>query len=83
MGSEMCIRDRTETLALAKLACDVDDEVPHAEVFRWISWLIDHRAEYRPGGPERPARFATGLPLMVLACVLARTPDVPLPPLPD
>jgi uncharacterized protein len=82
LGQGFVGQEPTETLALAKLACDVDDEVPHAEVFRWISWLIDNRAEYRPGGPERPARFATGLPLMVLACVLARTPDVPLPPLP-
>ena len=47
------------------------------------SSLIDDRGDYRPGGPERPARFATGLPLMVLAAMLARTPDVPLPPLPD
>ena len=83
LGQGFVGQEPAETLALAKLACDVDDEVPHAEVFRWISWLIDNRAEYRPGGPERPARFATGLPLMVLACVLARTPDVPLPPLPD
>ena len=55
----------------------------NTRIGRWLSWLINNRAEYRPGGPERPARFATGLPLMVLACVLARTPDVPLPPLPD
>ena len=59
------------------------DDAPQAEVCRWIVALIEKRAEYRPGGPERPARFATGLPLMVLAATLARTPDVPLPPLPD
>jgi predicted TIM-barrel fold metal-dependent hydrolase len=82
LGQGFVGQEPAEMLALAKLACDVGDDVPHAAVHRWISWLIDNRAHYRPGGPERPARFATGLPLIVLACVLARTADVPLPPLP-
>jgi predicted TIM-barrel fold metal-dependent hydrolase len=68
-----------ETLALAALACEVSDDDPHAEVCRWIGTLIERRAEYVPRGPARPARFAPGLPVMVLAATLARTPDVPLP----
>ncbi|MBN1528733.1 MAG: amidohydrolase family protein [Thermoleophilaceae bacterium] len=83
LGQGFVGHEPAETLALARLACDVGDGVPHAEVFRWIDWLIENRALYDPGGPERPARFASGLPLIVLASVLARTPDVPLPPLPD
>ena len=73
----------TETLALAQLACDVGDEAPQAEVCRWISWLIDERAEYRPGGPERPARFAPGLPLMVLAACSRARPTCRCRRLPD
>jgi predicted TIM-barrel fold metal-dependent hydrolase len=83
LGQGFVGQEPAETLALAKLACDVGDDAPQAEVCRWIVSLIDKRDQYRPGGPERPARFASGLPLMVLAAVLARTPDVPLPPLPD
>jgi uncharacterized protein len=69
----------TETLALATLACDVGDDAPQAAICAWIVALIEGRADYQPGGPERPARFASGLPLMVLAATLARTPDVPVP----
>jgi predicted TIM-barrel fold metal-dependent hydrolase len=71
----------TETLALATLACDVGEDAPQAGLCAWIAALIEERADYRPGGPERPARFAPGLPLLVLAATLARTPDVPVPDL--
>ena len=72
----------TETLALATLACDVGDDAPQADICAWILALIEERADYQPGGPERPSRFAPGLPLLVLAATLARTPDVPVPPRP-
>ena len=68
-----------EMLALATLACDVGDDAPQAGVCHWIVTLIEQRASYTLGGPERPPRFAPGLPLLVLAATLARTPDVPLP----
>jgi predicted TIM-barrel fold metal-dependent hydrolase len=71
--------DPVENLALASLACAVDDDEPHAHLCRWIVSLIERRAEYVPGGPKRPPRFAPGLPMVVLASTLARTPDVPLP----
>ena len=45
-------------LALATLACDVDDDAPQAGVCRWIVWLIEQRAEYRPGGPGAAARVS-------------------------
>ena len=70
-----------ETLALATLACDVGADAPQAKLCEWIVAVIEERADYLPGGPERPARFAPGLPLMVLATTLARTPDVPVPDL--
>ncbi len=71
--------DPVENLALASLACAVDDDEPQAHLCRWIVSLIDRRADYVPGGPERPPRFAPGLPMLALAAALARTPDVPLP----
>ena len=66
----------SETLELAQLACEVGDDAPQSEVCRSIVALIEARASYGGGGPRR---FAPGLPLIVVAAVLARTPDVPLP----
>jgi hypothetical protein len=71
--------DPLETLALARLACDVGDDAPHAAVHRGIVSLLDARAAYDPTGDGRPTRFAPGLHLIVAAATLARTPDVPLP----
>jgi uncharacterized protein len=69
----------TETLALAALACDVGDEVEHAPIYTAIMSLLEARASYDPTGDGRPSRFAPGLHLIIVAAVLARTPDVPLP----
>lgn len=68
-----------ETLALARLACDVGDEAPQSEVCRWIVELLDQRERYSPEGDGRPTRFAPGLHFMVAALGIVRTPDVPLP----
>ena len=68
-----------ETLALAALACGVDDKVPHAPLYRAIMALLEARATYDPTSDGRPSRFAPGLHLIVVAAGLARTPDVPLP----
>jgi uncharacterized protein len=68
-----------ETLALAALACDVGDEVEHAPIYTAITSLLEARANYDPTGDGRPSRFAPGLHLIIVAAVLARTPDVPLP----
>ena len=54
MGQMFTGVDAVENLALASLACAVDDAEPQAHLCRWIVSLIDHRAEYLPGGPERP-----------------------------
>jgi hypothetical protein len=82
VGQAFVGTDPVETLALATLACDVGDDAPQAAVCAWIAALIEHRTDYLPGGPERPSRFAPGLPPLVLALALARTPDVALPALP-
>jgi hypothetical protein len=69
----------TEALALALLACDVGEDAPHAPLCALVASLIRASADYRAPGPPRPERLRPGLPLVVLAAALARTPDVPLP----
>jgi uncharacterized protein len=71
--------DPHESLALARLACDVGGDVPHAPVFESIVSLLDARAAYDRTGDGRPRRFAPGVHLIIAAAALARTPDVPLP----
>jgi uncharacterized protein len=69
----------TETIALVRLACDVGDEAPQADVCRWVLALLDARDSYSPEGDGRPARFAPGLHFLVAALGIVRTPSVPLP----
>jgi hypothetical protein len=71
--------DPQETLALARLACDVGADAPHADVHESIVSLLDARASYDGHGDGRPGRFAPGVHLIVMAAALARTPDVALP----
>ncbi len=47
--------DPVENLALASLACAVDDDEPQAHLCRWIVSLIERRADYVPGGPRAAA----------------------------
>jgi hypothetical protein len=70
----------TEVLALAALACEVGDDAPQAPVCRSILALLEEHAEWTDDGPGRPSRLAPGIHLIVMAAVVARTPDVPLPP---
>ncbi len=69
-----------EALALAALACEVGDDAPQAPVCRSILALLEEHAQWTDDGPGRPSRLAPGLHLIVMAAVVARTPDVPLPP---
>lgn len=69
----------TETLQLAGLACEVGEEAAQAEACRMVLRLIEERSRYPAGIDGRPARFAPGLHLIVLAACVTRTPDAPLP----
>jgi predicted TIM-barrel fold metal-dependent hydrolase len=74
--------DPDEPLALARLACAVGDDGPHAEVCAAVLEQLDlFREHLAPPPPGRPipvaGRFVVG------ALTIARTPDVPLPPRPD
>jgi hypothetical protein len=71
--------DPQETLALARLACDVGPEAPQTPVCEAVLMLLDAREVYEGGSDGRPSRYAPGIHLIVLAATLARTPDVKLP----
>jgi uncharacterized protein len=64
-----------EMLALARLACDVPDEIDDAPVFAAILGLMDVHDELHASDPEDRRRLA----LLILALTTARTPEVPVP----
>lgn len=66
-----------EMIALARLACDVPDEIDDAPVFAAIRRLMDIHDEIRAESPDDRRRLA----FLILALTVARTPDVPVPAL--
>jgi predicted TIM-barrel fold metal-dependent hydrolase len=71
--------DPTEMLALARLACDVPDEIDDAPVFEAIRWLLNAYELCAAEEPEgRRART-----FLILAATVAGTPEVALPELPE
>jgi uncharacterized protein len=76
--------DARETLALAKLACEVGDDAPQAPACRVILALIDEQSRLAPDADHgHPQRVTPGVWLIIVAAALARTPDVALPPAPS
>ncbi len=77
LGTIMTLRggDGSEMLALARLACEVPDEIDDAPVFAAIRRLIDTFDEVSATEPENRRR----LTLLMLALTVAKTPDVPVP----
>jgi uncharacterized protein len=75
--------DPSESVALARLACAVGEECDETPVCAAILELLDlyeaHRHE--PPGDGRP--FPPAGRLLALALIVARTPDAPLPALPE
>jgi hypothetical protein len=67
--------DPTEYVALARLACDVPDEIDDAPVFAAIRGVLDDFEEYAAEHPDDRRR----LTFLILAAIVARTPDVPVP----
>jgi predicted TIM-barrel fold metal-dependent hydrolase len=71
--------ESAELLALARLALNVPDSIDDAPVFSVLRWLFDVFeqaslvADPEDRGPMR---------LLILAVVVARTPDIPLPAIP-
>ena len=66
-----------EPVALAKLACAVGEDGPHADVFAAVLGLIELYEEHL--APPEDGRFPIAVRLLIAATTVARTPDVPLP----
>jgi uncharacterized protein len=66
-----------EMLALARLACDVPDEIDDAPVFAAVRQLINIHDDLYAADPTDRRRLA----FLILALTTARTPDVPVPAL--
>jgi predicted TIM-barrel fold metal-dependent hydrolase len=79
LGMILAIRspeDAPQMLSLARLACDVPDEIDDAPVFAALASLLDAYVELAEADPEsRRPRW-----LLMLAAGIAATPDVALPP---
>jgi uncharacterized protein len=69
--------DASELIALARLACDVPEEIDDAPIFEAIRTLLDGYEAYTADHPDERRR----LTFLILACTVARTPDVPVPAL--
>jgi predicted TIM-barrel fold metal-dependent hydrolase len=74
--------DPDEPVALARLACAVGEDGPHAEVFAAVLELLDLYDEHL-APPQDGQRFPAATRLLIAALTLARTPDVPLPDRPQ
>jgi hypothetical protein len=59
------------------------DDAAQAPVCQAVLEALEIRAEMIASGTRdgRPERFAPGLPFLIVAAALVRTPDVPMPPL--
>ena len=66
-----------EMLALARMACDVPDGVDDAPVFEALRGLLDAFEEVSVAEPDNRRRLV----FLILAASVARTPDVPVPPI--
>jgi hypothetical protein len=65
-------------VALARLACAVGDDGPHADVFAAVLELLDlYETNLEP--PPDGRVYPLALRLLLAACTVARTPDVSLP----
>ena len=64
-----------EMLALARLACDVPEEIDDAPVFAAIRSLIDDFDQLTDADPTDRRRLS----FLILAATVASTPDVPVP----
>jgi predicted TIM-barrel fold metal-dependent hydrolase len=69
--------DGHETLALARLACDVPPDDPRADICTSIVRLLDLHDEVADDGPPTPG--SRGIHLIITAMCLAATPDAGAP----
>src|SRR3954454_18781718 len=82
MGRAFVRADFSEPLALARLAGAVGDEAPQTEVCSPVLELL-HQFDEHVAPPEEGRPVPAAARLLVFALIVARTPDVPIPALPD
>jgi hypothetical protein len=80
----MVLAEPAEYLGLARLACEVGEDAPQAEVCRSVLALLDRFERYLEGNPPelagtQPGARFPGMHLIVTASIVGLTPDVPLP----
>jgi len=75
--------EATESLGLAALACEVGEDAAQAQACSTILAMLELRERQVADGAyeDRPSHFAPGVPMVVLAACIARTPEVAMPPL--
>jgi hypothetical protein len=84
VGRMLMGRTGYEPLALARLACNVgDDDAPEATVCRNVLALLEGQERFAREHPGDGPPLAPGIRSIMLAATISRTPDVPLPPLPE
>lgn len=71
--------DPTETIALARLACDVPPDDPRADVCGSIAQLLELYARVAEPGSQAPEPGSRGVHLITTSLCLAATPDVGAP----
>jgi predicted TIM-barrel fold metal-dependent hydrolase len=74
--------DPEESVALARLACGVGEDSPRHELFAAVLGLLELYTEHVAPPPDG-RRWPLAVRLVLVAATVARTPDVPLPELPD
>ena len=78
MGRAFGGSDPEESIALARLACAVGEDAPHADVCAAVLELLDlFRTHLAPPPPGRP--FPLAARFLIAALTVARTPTVPIP----
>ena len=77
LGRMLVGADGHEALQLARLACDVERGTKPAATCASVVSLLDRYDEVRAEHPDADTRV--GLAFVVVAGIVARTPDVPLP----
>jgi hypothetical protein len=73
-----------ESIALARLACEVGNDAPQAPVCRSVLAVLDRHEEFKADPAslrplDKGARFFPALHLLVLAAMVSRTPGVSVP----
>ncbi len=74
VGVAVAGEDPAEQVALARLACAVEDG-PDAELYAEVAAILDRVADHFPQ-PEG-MRYAAGARMIVFAVAIARTPHAP------